>query len=397
MDAMLDELKTESDITLCVASVGNVQSPSQCVIENIKYYCVPNDKNKIYRYKKQKNRTYWQAIVNDCRPDIIMIWGTEYAHGRCVLEIAKGIPSVIFLQGLLSSIEKYYLGGMSIRELIHAYTVRNFIKHDSIIAQQCLYRKKAMIEKEMLLMAENVIVDNRWAVCNCKIINPKCEIYFCQLKTKKVFLESEWDIKKCKPHQIFCTAPVGYPLKGFHNAIKALRIVCDQYPDAVLRVPGMYSPFNVSKLGKLKHTGYIRYVADLIQKNNLKSNIQFLGPLTSEQVAWELQQANLYMVTSCIENHSISLREAMAVGTPCIVSYAGGMPEIIRDGENGRLYRYEEYGQLANLVIDFFASDPTSLMEMSEAARSGIRRYYKNGSAADELLKIYGQIIGKMR
>ena len=61
--------------------------------------------------------------------------------------------------------------------------------------------------------------------------------------------------------------------------------------------------------------------------------IQFIG--FNSNVVLLYREAIIYFQPSLIENHSISVIEAMAYGIPCIVSNVGGLPESVHDGVNG--------------------------------------------------------------
>ena len=60
-------------------------------------------------------------------------------------------------------------------------------------------------------------------------------------------------------------------------------------------------------------------------------------------------KTRVFVLSSSIENHASSLKEAMMVGTPSIATFVGGVPEYVRHGENGFLYRFEEYEIMAGI------------------------------------------------
>ncbi len=388
MDPPLYELSKDSQVELSVAFICGVREYQIFTDKNVTYYCVPRGKGILYDFENKENKRLWKEIIDTATPDVMMVWGTEYTHSLCAIRAAESIPTVVIMQGILSSVERHYLGGLTDKELNKSYSLREFLKNDSIKKQKKVYAKRAQYEQEMLNRAGNVIVESKWAASVIKAIAPNCKIHTFRLNNKPVFFEKNWTFDTCEKHSVFCTAPVGYPLKGLHILLNAMKIVCRKYPDAVLRIPGMDDPFLGGGLSRLKQSGYIKYIKQLIIDNDLQKNIQFLGRLNSEQMAEELVKANVFVTPSCIENHSVSLREAMAVGAPCVASYVGGIPEIVDNEKNGCLYRFEEYEHLASIMLDLM-DDPQKAAEMGAKAREYMHQYLSKYTSSDTLTDIY--------
>ena len=57
--------------------------------------------------------------------------------------------------------------------------------------------------------------------------------------------------------------------------------------------------------------------------------------LSEEKLAEQYAKTRVFVLSSSIENHASLLKEAMLVGTPSIATFAGGVPEYMRNGENG--------------------------------------------------------------
>ncbi len=70
---------------------------------------------------------------------------------------------------------------------------------------------------------------------------------------------------------------------------------------------------------------------------------------------------------SSMEGLSNAIMEYMATGIPCVVSDAGGNPELIRDGENGYTFKLDDAAALASRVLTLL-NDPNKQREF--AARS---------------------------
>lgn len=70
-----------------------------------------------------------------------------------------------------------------------------------------------------------------------------------------------------------------------------------------------------------------------LRANGLENNVKLLG--WREDVKELMAQASLLVMPSRDEGVPNAVQEAMAIGLPVLVSGAGGMPEIVADGENG--------------------------------------------------------------
>ena len=140
MEPTLLGLEKTDGIEISVATVAPVNAVEHFEEDNITYYLVPQDNKKIYEYNDPTHIRQWEQVIDEAKPDIIMQWGTEYAHGLCALRIAKekGIPSVTEMQGVMESIEYYYLSNMTRSQIKKAYSLRNFIKHDGLYDEQKL-------------------------------------------------------------------------------------------------------------------------------------------------------------------------------------------------------------------------------------------------------------------
>ena len=78
--------------------------------------------------------------------------------------------------------------------------------------------------------------------------------------------------------------------------------------------------------------------------------VRFVGPITRQQVARELGQADLLLMPSRFEGFGIAIAEALVSGTPVIARRAFAMPEIIRPGHDGDLIVADDHEALAATV-----------------------------------------------
>ena len=103
----------------------------------------------------------------------------------------------------------------------------------------------------------------------------------------------------------------------------------------------------------------------------------------------ELLNSNLFIIPSAIENSPNSLGEAQIMGVPCLASYVGGIPDMMK-GYEEYLYRFEETEMLAYKICKIF-SQKDQQADMSESACTR----HDPERNAKELLETYKQIAGR--
>lgn len=140
-----------------------------------------------------------------------------------------------------------------------------------------------------------------------------------------------------------------------HQVLKAMPFILRHYPDTSIRIAGADITKSSTLSEKLRLSGYGRYIKRLINKNALEDKVTFTGSLNGEQMKQEYLRTNVFVCPSTIENSPNSLGEAQILGTPCIASYVGGIPDMMKGNEEN-LYRFEEVEMLAEKVCRVFAN-----------------------------------------
>ncbi len=82
----------------------------------------------------------------------------------------------------------------------------------------------------------------------------------------------------------------------------------------------------------------------------LDGRVRFLGARGRDDVLETLRAVDVAVLPSRWENFPHLVVEALAVGTPVVASAVGGVPEIVRDGENGLLVPAGDPAALAEAV-----------------------------------------------
>jgi glycosyltransferase involved in cell wall biosynthesis len=82
------------------------------------------------------------------------------------------------------------------------------------------------------------------------------------------------------------------------------------------------------------------------------------------------------VLSSAWENFPHTVVEALAVGCPVIATAVGGVPEVVRDGENGLLVPPGDASALAGAIRRFFDDDELR-RRLVEAAADSVAGYTK--------------------
>lgn len=365
MISLADYLVNKYRVELYIVSLSSFVSKLEILKgKGITYYLIPLGKGN-----RQYNKDYepfMREIQDRIKPDVVHIHGTEFTQGLSYVRACGNDHVVVSLQGIKTGIARYYLSGLSFRDIIGNMTFRDIVK-GSVYTEQKAFFMTGLLEQELIRSLNHVIGRTEWDRAQVLSYNSNINYHFCNEILRKEFYDgSLWHYDECIPHTIFLSQ-AWYPLKGAHQVFKALPLILNHYPDAQIRIAG---PDITSYSGVYKfvhESTYGRYMRRLIHQLNITKHVLFLGNLTSEQMKLEYLRANVFVCPSSIENSPNSLGEAQILGVPHISSYVGGTPDMM-EGNEMNLYRFEEVEMLAYKICSIFANKDKQI-DMSCIAR----------------------------
>jgi colanic acid/amylovoran biosynthesis glycosyltransferase len=136
----------------------------------------------------------------------------------------------------------------------------------------------------------------------------------------------------------------------------------------------------------------------LIRSLGLGDTVHLLGWKTQTEVADILGRAHVLLAPSVTaasgdqEGTPVALMEAMAMGLPVISTHHSGIPEMIRDGDNGYLVPERDPTALADRIIHL-ARHPEEWDRLGRAGRGVVEREFDTNRLNDRLVEIYQQCI----
>ena len=388
IDATAKMFLNNSNVKLAIACIASKNVKISDEEMNIDYYGVAGVKRVMGKKPDAADALAWKKIIQDFSPNLIMVWGTEYANGLSILDVAGNIPVLFFVQGVVGRIAQYPLGGLSKKEVVKEIGLTNGIKFVYFIRNSCRIYKQKEIEIEMVKKSNGIITDSQWADSYYQASIEGVKTYHFPLPMKQEFLDGKYNLAAIQKHTIF-TIDGCNPAKGMFQLIKAISIVRRIYPDVKLLIPGR-TPSKKPEF--IFESPYYTYLKKLIKQKGLENNVVFLGQQTSEQMKNNLLSCHIFVMPSAIENHSSSLREAMYLGVPSVTTLVGSVDEFTKYGENALTYRYGEEDVLAANIIKLFSDDDFAT-RLGEKAYDAIRNKYPQTDLGERLLNIYSEVV----
>ena len=89
----------------------------------------------------------------------------------------------------------------------------------------------------------------------------------------------------------------------------------------------------------------------------LGDRVRFLGAGTRDDVVRLFRAADVALLTSAWENLPHTVLEALAAGTPVVATAVGGVPEVVREGENGLLVAAGDVEAIAGALARLLGDD----------------------------------------
>ena len=193
-------------------------------------------------------------------------------------------------------------------------------------------------------------------------------------------------------------------------------------------LPGCDLPFNsefiyIGSVGRMHgvkdQLTLVRAFIRLLEKQpELKANVRLIiigdGPLRQQaihlleskgvaELAWLPGQRNdiadimrrldIFVLPSKAEGISNTILEAMATGLPVVATRVGGNPELIDDGETGRLVEKENNGDMAEALLDY-VGNPEKRQRHGANGLEKVRRQYALEVMVNHYLAVYDMVLG---
>jgi glycosyltransferase involved in cell wall biosynthesis len=137
-------------------------------------------------------------------------------------------------------------------------------------------------------------------------------------------------------------------------------------------------------------------VADMIQRSGYSSHFRLLGRVENNEIPGLYSAAQFVVMPSLMEATSLSAMEAMSSSKAVLSTNVGGLPFLIRDGENGLLVPPANSRELANGMLRLLSSNELC-RRLGDSGRRRVEMDLDWSRIARQTLSVYEKTIARNR
>lgn len=186
----------------------------------------------------------------------------------------------------------------------------------------------------------------------------------------------ELDRSQVQPGRVAFLGRLG-ARKGVGDLIQAFVQVKQRYPDAQLYLAG---------------DGEIEIYKAMANQLGLNGSVHCLGWIAGEAKNKLLTQTDIYCLPSYNEGFPMGVIEAMSAEIPVVASRAGGIPDAITDGEQGRLIDAGDIDGLAQALGDLIDQRAEN-QRLAEAGKQKFTENFSLQAVIPRLQSVYDELL----
>jgi glycosyltransferase involved in cell wall biosynthesis len=175
---------------------------------------------------------------------------------------------------------------------------------------------------------------------------------------------------------VLTTVAVLRELKGIQFMIQALPAILTRFPKSYYLIVG--------------HGDYLESLIRQVELAGVKEHVIFAGQRNDVQRF--LRASDIFVLPTLTEALPTVLAEAMTARLPIVASSVGGIPEMVVDGQNGRLVPSADPQALSDACLDLL-SKPQECAQMGEKGWEVVNQKFNIRTQVAHLEKLYLDLI----
>jgi len=319
-------------------------------------------------------------VVEDFRPDIIHLFGTETGMGEIISHTK--IPVVTHLQGLINPYTyAWFPKGVSRWQVLLHSSLKSMIVRTGYFFEHRFFRKRAVREEKIVASGKFFFGRTHWDRNFVRIYNKDFEYIHCEEMLRSGFYDAVWSDPGNKELKIVTTVNP-YLYKGVEIILDTARI---------LKVKSKLK-FTWHVIGIPSDHTLVKLIQKLRKGNFKDYNVSFLGSLNATEVLNELLGSDVYVHPSHIDNSPNSVCESMLLGMPVIAGNVGGVSSLIQHEKTGILYNSHDPFELAGRILEY-TDDKETYIGYGGAARLVACERHNPGEIVNTVLSTYKRML----
>jgi glycosyltransferase involved in cell wall biosynthesis len=237
-------------------------------------------------------------------------------------------PSLVSLQGQVRDYAEHFFDGLSIGEIARD-TIRpqSVVRGVGLVPTYLSFRKSIASEERILESAHYFTGRTHFDREAAARVNPDAKYFHCDRVLRSEFYEPIQELRPQGSPVVYATGSSA-PRKGIGLLLDAVAdVVRKGHSDVKLRVSG-----------SIEGSPMWPMLQKRVARLGLEGRVEWLGPLDAASVRRELLACTVFVHPAWMDNSPNALAEAMMCETACIASTAGGIPSMVRSGEDGLLF-----------------------------------------------------------
>ena len=224
-----------------------------------------------------------------------------------------------------------------------------------------------------------------------------CIGYYARSQLMKLSPPEHWDRFEISPLGV---DPALFTPRPFRTAPHPFEVIC------VGRLtPAKGQAILLDAIAQLRSAGRdvrLRFVGDgpdrpmlerITAARALGDAVVFEGSVNQDRIRELYAAADVFALASFAEGIPVVLMEAMAMTIPCVTTFITGIPELIRDGQDGLLVAPSDAGGLAAAIARLM-DDGEVRQRLGEAGRARVEDQYNLHRNIDRLAAILRRRLG---
>jgi glycosyltransferase involved in cell wall biosynthesis len=195
----------------------------------------------------------------------------------------------------------------------------------------------------------------------------------------------EFKFRKRRPNKrgfkILATG-IFLPHRRFEDLIIALNI---------LREKGYHMTLNLIA-SDVYSKPYAQKIVELVSVLNIKGQVNFLGAVSEEELVNNYSHSDVFVFPNHPQTWGLAVFEAMASGTPVIVSTGAGASEVLTDGENALLVSPRRPEEIAACLQKLF-NDERLWERLSTNGRKFVEENIRWDLYGGKMLQLFQKIM----